>query len=872
SEDTTFKYIQSILKKLAIAVDGSEVEENYSWFKFQLLYMDYVITQDKHSVPFLETTFNKIKNKLSLEVFQMAQVYNSFGSADHIRKAIKVIEDFGEDKNEILSLFNSYNHLHLKKTAESVNNFKNYLNLHFTIDERVFYNLIQYLNFLQKHSTDAADDIKSVVSAKTFDPPALKYLFEILTTYCNEPLKTDEALLERIKNEIDSNSETLRFYVGMAFYVNKKPNEAVAYLHDKIDKTKASNELKLYCQSLFEGDGDKLELLSILEGWRKTQPLDYGLIRAELQIREVQRRWDIFVEIAKQTLSTFPNDEFLIYALFYGFDNSFDTEGIKNNLTLIENRDFKNECYGIAIAGILLKAGLADEAIELLYRTASKKTNVQARSSYMASLINYPQGVFKDFPSVEVGTYVEYERDRNSDILLMDEENTQTALGKALLNKTAGEFAIVGNTTISGKQITVRVLRIMNKYAALLREIFKEAENPLSGHPVEVIEFEGSDVDSINKSMIENFGAIGSLQKEFKEKEFEKYYNGTSSFTEIASSVFNKNRFDAYFHLTSPIGKRFMAISPSISNKQLLNDESKFVLDVTSVCLFYQLSKELGLAFKHKFIISASLRRELVGMITETRMNPEAKLSINITTEGVTPHFYQEGFKEGRLEFLEEILQWLDDNCEIAQVDEKLNFVLNMKSKGQAIDNLLYEYIDNRLLVDRPNHFLLTNDTFYYRHLKAASTNVISPEIYLEIFQNEKTLECSALMLKDNYVGITIYFEILQEEFINMLSGKENKFPICLENFGYGWNPNLEHAKVIARFIKWLYLTNSYLTERKNQTIHTLFLSALRNAPPVFGLTLRDEIKREFSLLANQSLHVQMILLDALKIIYNSNK
>jgi len=870
SEDIYFKYSHSILKKLVKAVAGSEVEDSYAWYKFQLLYMDYVLSQDKHSVPFLETTYDKIKNKIPLEVIQMAQVYNSFGTANDTRKAIKVIEEFGEDKIEVLSLFNSYNHLYLKKPAESIKSFKNYLNLHPSIDERVFYNLIQYLNHLRLQSSDAISEVKIVVNAKAFDPPVMKDLFEILTVYSNEPLRTDEVILEKIKNEIGSNSETLRYYVGMAYYLNERPNEVAKYLGDKIDKTTASNELKLYCQALLKGDGDKLELLSILETWRSTEALDYGLIRTELHIREVQRRWDIFVEIAKQALETFPGDESLIYAVFLGYDNLFDTGGIKHNLRLIENKDFKDERFGIAIAGIILKAGLADKAIELLYRTASKKSNVQARSSYIASLINYPQEVFKDFPSVEMDTYVEYDCEGTSDIFFLNDENAQTPLGKALLNKTAGEFAIVGNSTLSGKQITVRIARIMNKYAALLREIFKEAENPLSGHRMEVLKFDGTDAESINKSMIENLGAMGSLQKEFIEKEFEKYYNGTSSFTEIASSVFNKNRFDAYFHLTSPMGKRFMAISPSVSSKQIFKDVSKFVLDVTSLCLFFQLSKELGLTFRHKFIISASLKRELINLITETRMNPEAKLSVNITMEGVTPHFYQEGYKEGRLKFLDEILQWLDSNCEIDQVDEKLNFVLNMESKGQHHDDFLYEYVDNRLLVDRPNHFLLTNDTFYYRHLNAGTAQVISPELYLEEFQNEKTREYSAFMLKCNYVGISIYFEVLQDEFINMISGKENKFPICLENFGYRWNPNPEHTKIIARFIKWLYLLNSILNERKNQAAHTLFLSALRYAPPAFGLTLRDEIQKEFSLLTNLNIQVQLILLNALKMIHNT--
>lgn len=871
NEDTYFKYTHSILKKLTTAVEGSEIEENHAWYKFQMLYMDYVLSQDKYSVHLMETTFYKIKNKISLEVLQMAQVYNSFGTTDHIKKAVKVIDDFGEIKNEVLSLFNSNNHLNLKDSDDAFNSFKNYLTYHSSVDYRVFYNTIQFLNHLRFQNLNAVNEIKALVNQKLFDPPVLKDLFEILTKYSNEPLKTDVAILEKIKNEIPSNDETLRFYVGLAFYLNEKPDETASYLHDKINKIKASNELKLYCRTLFEGNGDKLELLSILEGLRKTQPLDYDLIRIELHIREVQRRWDIFVEIAGNALETFTSDESLIYALFLGYDNLCDIENIQNHLSLIENKDFKNERYGIAISGILLKAGLAEEAIELLYRTAIKKTNVQARSSYMTSLVNYPEGIFKDFPSVELGTYVEYEFNENSKVLVMDEENVQSDLGKALLNKTPGEIAILSNTTLSGKQITVRVVRVMNKYAALLNEIFKEAENPLSGYRMEVLKFEGTDVESMNKTMVKNFGAQGTMQKEFKEKEFEKYYNGLSSFTEIANSVFDKNKFDTYFNLTSPSGKRFMAISPSISNMQMLNDESKFVLDTTSVCLFFQLNKKLGLIFKHKFIISASLRRELFSLITETRMNPEAKLSLDITTEGVTPYFYQDGHKEGRLKFLEEILHWVDSNCVIDQVDEKLNFVLNIKSKANSNEDFLYDYVDNRLLVDRPKHILLSNDTFYYRHLNAGTAQVISAELYLEKFQNEMTHEYSAFMLKCNYVGITIYLEVLQDEFINMISGKENKFPICLENFGYVWNPNMQHAKVISKFLKWLYLSNSIILERKNQTANTLFLSALRNAPAAFQLTLHDEIQREFSLLGNLNIQIKLILIDALKIIRKTN-
>jgi len=871
-EDIYFKYVHTLLKKLDAAIHGSEIEDNHLWYKFQLLYMDFILSQDKNSIHTLQTTFDKIKHKQFLEVFQMAQVFNFFNDADHTKKAIKVIENFGEGKNEVLCLLNSYNHFHIKNYVDSIKSFKIYLELHDVIEERIFYNVIQYLSHHQHQNTDSIDEIKATVLTKSFDPPVLKDLYEILTNFSNEPLRTDESLLEKIQTEVDDNNETLRFYVGMAFYRNAKFNQVTKYMGAKVDKSKSSDELKLYCQALLEGEGDKLELLSILENWRKTQPLDYDLIRAELHIREVQRRWDIIVEIAKEALEVFKNDESLIYALFLGYDNLFDTQGIKDYLGLIENKDFKNERFGIAISSVLLRAEITNEAIELLYRTASKKNNKQARSSYIAALVSFPEDVFEEFPSAEMGTYVEYESDGKNDIIFLDSENIKTPLGKALLKKATGESAILGNTTYSGKQIIVLVKKIMNKYLALLKEILKEAENPLSGHSVEMLNFESSDIKSVNKALIENFGAAGSIQKQFREKTFENYYNGTNSFTEVANSIFGRNNFDAYFHLTSPNGKRFMAISQSISINLRLNNESKFILDVTSACLYFQLSKELGLTFKHKFIISSSLRRELLKMMSETKFNPEAKLSLSITNEGVTPYFYQEGFKEGRLKFIEEILQWIDSNCVIEQVDEKINLVLNLESRSQEYDDFLYGHIDNRMLIDRPGHFLLTNDIFYYRHLKAGSDKVISPEIYLEKYQNEKIRECASSMLKNNYVGVRIYLEVLQDEFINMISGKENKFPLCLENFGYSWNPNMQHVKVIAQFLKWLYLSSFIILERKNQTAHTLFLSALRNATPEFSLMLHNEIKKEFSLLTNYHHQIQLILIGALKMINNTNK
>ncbi|HMT77544.1 MAG TPA: hypothetical protein PKA44_07505 [Saprospiraceae bacterium] len=866
-DDVNYKYLNDILNKIVNAVDGSEIENNYIWYKFQKLLGDFYINKDKNNIANLESTFNKIRNKQSTDIIQMGQVYNSFGTLEYTSKTIKLIEDFAETSNPTLCMFSSYNYLILNNITESIVWFKYFLALYSIIDEKVFYNIIEYLNFLQEQSPETVIDIKVIVKSKTFDPPALKDLYEILTNYSNLEINIDEACFENIKTQIDSNNENLRFYIALGYYLNHMPNETAAYLNNKIDKTKPSKELKLYCQSLFVGDGDKLELLSIIERWRKIYSLDYDLVRIELMIRELLNRWDIYLEIAEQALLIFPEDEYLIFTYFHALDNIGDFERIKNNLSFFHNRTFDSERIGIALFRIILNAGFSTEALKLLYNLASKKKNVQARSLYVSSSIYLPQDFFNDYPTVKIGTYVEYELDGKNVVIFIDNESSQTELGKALMNKTVDDTTIVGTKAFSGKQISVKIIKIMNQFTLLFREILKEAENPLSGHKLELIKIDSTDTDSINKSLIESLGEMGSMKKNFSENEFEKYYKRTSSFTEITSLIFDNNRFDAYFYLTSPLGKQFMAISPNLSNSQSINDESKFVLDFTSVCLFFQLSNKFALKFKHKFIISASIKKELSAVITKTKLNPEPKLSINITKEGVVPYLYQEGNKEVQLEFLGKLIEWLNEYCEIDFVEEKLNLMLKKHAQGQEINNIHHDLIDIQFLVDRPNYFILSNDLFYYTNLNLKLSNILSPEFYLSKYHSKYILECSKFMLKSNYVGITIHFDILKNEYINMIHGKENKYQLCLENLDYKWNPNLEHVNVISRFIKWICLSNDIDKGNINNAVFTLLISSLKTAPPNFILTLREELNKQLSEYIVLKLHVNLILLQAVQFI-----
>jgi hypothetical protein len=331
----------------------------------------------------------------------------------------------------------------------------------------------------------------------------------------------------------------------------------------------------------------------------------------------------------------------------------------------------------------------------------------------------------------------------------------------------------------------------------------------------------------------------------------EKYYTGQISFSEITIEIFKRDPFDAYYILSFQKGKQFKAISPAVSSSAKIDDKTKFVLDVTSVCLLYELSKEHQLIYTRKFTISGLLRALLLGKISDTRNSPPSELSVTITQERVYPRIYPEDFTQKRIQHLESILVWVDANCEIVEVAERFNFIMSLPEKHKA-DVYFQLILDNKLLADRENSILLTDDIFYYTKFHCPSTIVAGPQVFLNKYHTDKEKEITQYLLEHNYIGVPMSADLLYEELLKFLGDKENRYAICLENLRYNWNPAGSHAGEAIKFIKSLYL-RSFLNDL---TRHQVISSVLSNL--IVGLPLRNLqvlprlIMREFKLLPMQ--------------------
>lgn len=871
-KDTKFSYLKNLLERIVKAIQGTEVEEKHSLHKFLYLYFQFMELGDIKGVSEIEKAFLSIKSRGFAEYIQMVQVLNSLKKEQETKRAIQLVYEFGEAQHEVLCLFNSFNNLEIKDIEASLKSFKNFLSHNKVIDEKAFFNIFEYTKLILHVQPDKLVEVNKLVFEQEFKNESIKALYMLL-----RPEKSDNEIdrnkikigIDKITLEIPNTDLRMRYFTALAYYNNGFFDEAAAYLTGVIEKSQPSHELKLYCLAVYHGNSNKVELLEILGNCRKNGVKDYDLIAMEITLRQTLKDWIKVLEVTKYGLKWYPESERLLYSLFYTYERQTDVESIKQDAHLIKDRIFQDEVLGINLAGILQRAGLHEESIKILYEISSKTQSIQIRQSYFMSTAMFPSGMLKDFTRVEVGSYVKYTYQDNVNIVQVTEASKKSLPGSALLGKTVGE-KFMWKLPMSDVFAEGVIVRIMNKYVALVEEIMLDSENPAKGYEMKPMKIEGEfDVKKFHEKLVSEFGYQGSSNKNKTEEILQQYYTGEVSFTEVCKSVFNENNIEAYYYLTQQ-GKLFKGISSALSPQVVMNDETKYVLDFTAICLFYDLSQELDLDYSHKFIISAYVKTELDKSIEKTKLLPEESLSMEVTMEGVKGHRYEKGYAQKRLDFLTKLKAWVIENCEVDTVDEKLN-LLGTSNKDLINDEHIIYMADNRLLTERSNCILLTNDIAYYRHFKGNTSDIVSPELYLKKYFPTKATEFANYMLNQNYVGIELTQDILQDQFVNMLSGKSNRFSICQENLNLSWNPHLSHIESTVQFLKWLYLTSFISMEVKRPAAFTLLFLIIRGANKIQMDRLRNSLKSNFKLMGTYDDEIQIILLEALKSVGRRN-
>lgn len=766
----------------------------------------------------------------------------------------------------------------LSKDEEIEKLYTKYLNSISIIDYRHLFILIDILDIVQQH-TDGNDKFIvqfNKVLEKRFDVDDLKVLLKATIELKCIGYNDKGAILSSLdsikeSNLIDNNCKNL-----IAENLNKlgKPLDSLNLMDTYIDKTVISESLKLYIfilQSLLQNKeetpkGKAQELLKLLKFWREeSNYIEESLLRIEHDLYAKINDLDNLEKVDKLLYCNFPENFSYLYFYLTVLERKSSFNEVKE-ISLSIPTVYDDERLGIAISGVLLRnKNNVKKGFEILYKLAIDQNNTEARQNYFAGSLLFNDH-FENYNSVELGHWV---------IHIVDGKIEKRKIVKAegiqkdFLGKKVGDKFINVNV-LTNKESIIEIKEIFNDALNLFRDIANEAENPINELGLQSLKIP-DDINEFPKFLVEQFGSIGTTEKIRKDNLLNDYYNSRIGFLAIVHTVFKGKFIEAYLNLTNNKDSRFTTI-PNIFTAKLQKEEGilKFVLDFSTLVLFYYLEIELKFKFKHKFIISQNTKCQIQNEIILINNSPESTLSVNVTTEGVRNHFYPDDINNQRVVFLQSIINWIDNNCEIDLVAEKLDVVLKLTRKEEIENSIIDNMIDSLHLSIRENHRIVSSDiAVFLFETNKGNNNFLNPEKYLLTYYFENcNYSFYRFLLKSNYLGIDINFETLKNEFSAFKNGKENYYLLVLENLQFSVNNNPDVIILSIEFLEYIYFDNLISITDKNNYAFQLFInifngmsvelirqyqSCLINKSTLFG-NYYDHIFNEFTRVKTMSI------------------
>jgi tetratricopeptide (TPR) repeat protein len=683
-----------------------------------------------------------------------------------------------------------------------------------------------------------------------------------------------DELIEELKKlaETYKNDPVILGFIADALHFSGENAEAVKVFRTFLNYEEQSRELRYYITALYQTKKDSTELLQLLTKWRQNFQFHPDFLKAELQIRSELLEWKICSDICEYYLSEEPEDEYILvnYTISLYSENTPEANRKLSKLVpKLRKYEYKSLLHVSTVANVLIRRKYFDDGIELLYRYAKFKENVDLRKQYFTACVECSQGPKNEGPLKELdeaveGAHVKYELDRKIFIIELTEENLKKEFYQAFLGAKKGG-GIVVKRPVTEIEDVLSIQRVMNKYLSLHDEIMEQVHtDPHSGIGMTSITFEGGNIESLNETFKTLFGDKGSVTKINSEEELKRYYDLELTYSQIVHSVFNGDYLGGYFQLV--LQQKGLTSIPLIFLKPIIPEDAEYVLDITSLAMMFQMFKLHQVAFDVKFILSKYIVDFLKKQLEEQNLESKSELSLSITKEEITPHFVHENQRDSNKTYLTGFLNWIESNCSIEISERVLDFTRNMEAT--PLEKPFIDYTLNTLLLveDKENRILVTDDTQYLKSGLVPISKIVTSEFIAKKLLGE---DHPALLefLKNKYHGYTLTSKQLDVEYNKRLDSQPNSYDLCLENINLFRNPNSAIPAILH--IKEMALNQLILPEHFKQDVTAVFVNLLRGIDPTIRNKIESLVKLQCALLGEKfdliiaSLREAYLILDA---------
>ena len=814
------KILKVLLGKILPKIEGSELEKKYRVLFFINAYVQYILKRELRYISEMRNHYLQLERKKDVLALICANVLQINGQTDY---ALEILND-SELKESNVFFLRAFCYLKKNDEIQYRKAIRSWIK---SIDEIDNYVVDSYLaSILTLKDIGETDELKlsDFIQNKKFENQHLKTLIEtIVQSLISGELDSSQLLtLDGLASDIQQ--PKLLLYIAETYYYCKQYEAAIDLYKKYVDRDEENRQLFFYIHSLYIAKKDSKELLGLLENWRLNFSFQPNLLRIEAYLCRLLHDWNRCLQICNTFLDKDNQDEAFL-SLKLECLHIINEDWCDNEIKLIA-KTFKDYTFSIdqnipIVASILVNRGCFVEGMEILYKYSDKRN---VRFEYLHATLIYSQKsqnkeLLKEFNEITDGCFVKYESNGEINFFEMDKKNSDNLYDELLGHKLGDVISI---KRMSSKDYSIRILRIMDKYLYLHDKILEEAKQPLSELPMESFNINSTDPEKMKQDFISLFGQQGEQEKLFRETAINSYYKGELSFTEVIIQAFRNDYLGGY---TSLIYEHNGITILPLSFYELITkpvSTTNYIIDFSSLAILYQTAKGHNITYPHKFLISTFIIDIINRELRETQSKPKSELSIVVTNEDITTYRIPEKAQQNNIKYLENLLRWIEENCEVVVSTRVIDFKRNIDIEYEKNDFI--DYILNTLLVcEDKEGILLTDDLVYFKFNLAQIQFSMSTEQYIKNILGD---EHPALIefIKNKYKGFTFTAKQLLDEFDKKINSQDNYYNNCLENISMFLVPQC--VKLVNT------ITQSHLDiNQKEIEIKNIFINIFKNGP-----------------------------------------
>jgi hypothetical protein len=846
--------LYSLTKYICQTIDNTEIDSKFKIVKFWYRLLAYVVTNDKEALLNAE---QYLMEKEQNGLLMFAQCLQYEGYDDNALKILDIVTTITEEHHYMKCFIYS------KKgdVEHEIDSINDYIDSLITIDSLNFVRVVQVMTSRILLEGGNRIHVTSLIEKQFEKPIYLKIVKDIQE--CGD--KRDEDSFAQLSKDVADEVVPVKSMVALISLKCGFYSTAVKLYQGIVMDGVYDKNSVYYIQALHNTKTNNEELIRLLSDWRKNSgQKNMALLDMEYKLRVTLRDWETALEIASSMYAENSFDEYTFTNYLICLWKNGKKDEIANIKDLASSIPFTNDEFIHNTALVFVQVGFVNDAVRFLYTYAKSVNKPRLRMDYInISSMMKKDTIFKTYEKVEDGMYVVYntEKERKDKIVYIAPDSTSRFVD-ALREKHVGDTVLLRKTLVNAV-VKIYIKNILNKYYALWKEIYEEMDTPETEMPAYVMNIpEDSNIELINDFVIKNFATAEMKRKQAIEDVLNKYERGIAPLGVAGMLLFEGDFIRAYYILCTD--KYGILLNPYALDEVISTDEStEYVLDFSSMMLFFELYRNHGATFKHKFVISKIVRDIILDKKMEKQQEEDETMTLDISLEGVRPILHTKEEKDFVISMYDNMLTWIDENCKVEFSVSRLDELRSHDIGYNTEKHIGFDYTaDYMHLVCKNNRIAISDDQLVQKMVMSKSQCICT---YTYLHGTSCVNDVERKMLEMNYIGVPVNADFAYEEFVKKQKGSSDVYNQVLKGWSYlaPYNSNFI-TKEVTKLVKEIYLAPIVVNDIHSE-VQNVFLAVLQGVNDINTFfTLQKCLNSEFKLLGQKLAMVMRDLLVAL--------